>query len=169
MDLLIVITAIASVITLNQVLRLTRQSKPHKAGYTATFRISVCGFSIEGDDLKMNMKPNQQFSAAAVNFRDNRDQPATPQSGSAVPESTNPAAFSVELDPDNEFGVIVKGNPEATGSDSDVGIARLTIDGDPDPSIESKIVLEVAVNITPRAAVIADFEAGPVTDQPGVS
>lgn len=126
------------------------------------------GVTFRGDNLIMNIKPNQQFKAAAENFRDNRGQPATPQPGSAVAESTNPSAFSVETNPDNEFGIIVKGNPDAQGGDADVGVARLTIDGDPDPSIESKIVLEIAVNVTPRAATVADFIAGPVEDQPGV-
>lgn len=149
-------------------IRLLLILKPKKEAYTASFRVVIDGVSFEGDNLKMNIKPNQQFKAAATNFRDGRGNPATPQTGSGVAESTNPAAFSVEKDPDNEFGIICKGNPEALGGDSDIGIARLTIDGDPDPNVESKIVLEIAVNITPRAAVVADFTAGPVENQPGV-
>lgn len=120
--------------------------------------------TFEGANLSMNLKNVEQVGLTA-NFKNKFGGPAQIQQGSAVwtPESAT-GAFTVEVDPNNELRAILKGNPQSPGGPEDIGIVRVTVDGNAGEGV-SELVAELAVNITPGDATIFDIQAGAVSEQ----
>lgn len=121
------------------------------------------GLTIEGA-AKMNLKNNRRVVLKA-RFKNKQQGPAAIQKGSAVLENTNTTgAYTATQDPDDETKVIVEGNPQSEGNDQDVGIVRLTVDGDAGEGVKS-LVCEIAINVTPGDAEIAEFGVESEEDQ----
>lgn len=137
--------------------------KPPPSGTFTVFNPTTLQ-TFGGVNLKMNLKNTQQVRATA-SFKNRLGGPAQIQPGSATVEAISPTgAFTAEQNPDNELEVLIKANPQAAGTDQDVGIVRLTVDGDAGDGVKP-LVAELAVNVIAGDADTIELSPGEVTEQ----
>lgn len=112
----------------------------------------------------MNLKNNQQVSAELV-FTNAQGGPAKIQAGSVVWEAVAATgAFTVEVDPNDEKKALVKGNPQSAGGEEDIGVVRVSFDGDAGEGVKSQTG-EGAVNVIAGDADTFEIKFGEATDQ----
>lgn len=122
------------------------------------------GFTIEGANLKVNLKNNQQVSAELV-FTNAQGGPAKIQAGSVTWEAiAETGAFTVEVDPNDEKKALVKGNPQTAGDEADIGVVRCSFDGDAGEGVKQQTG-EGAINVIAGDADTFEIKFGTAEDQ----
>lgn len=116
------------------------------------------GFTIEGANLKMNLKNNHELDVELV-FTNAQGGPAAIDEGSIQwSASTSTGAFTVEPNATDPKRALLKGNPQSTGGPDDIGVVAVDFDGDAGEGTLPRHG-EGAVNVIPGDAEIFEVRA----------
>jgi hypothetical protein len=150
---------------------LSRTVRQPPALPAATIRLTHGGsnFSVEGVSLMANLKNTDQIHGK-LSFKNRLGGPAKPEAGSVRIAGSNDDAFTV-TSPDPSVGdgtdettFLVKGNPNAPGDSTSVGIVSADWDGDQGEGVSAHHA-EAAINVTPADAEVGELELGAAEPQ----
>lgn len=136
------------------------------------FRLWGAGLTlIEGANIKMNLKNNQQVHGQLI-FKTALSGVAAIDPESPVFESTAPDHFTVESpDPTipgaGKATFLLKANPQSPSDDTAVGLVKCTFDGDAGDGLKQREA-QLAVNVIPGDAEITELSVGAPEDQAAV-
>ena len=107
----------------------------------------------------MNLKNDEEVDGELV-FTNSQGGPAAIQAGSVTWSAVaDTGAFTVTQSPDDEKKCTVKGNPQAAGNDTDIGIVRVKFDGDAGEGTKEQTG-EGAINVIPGDASTFEVKFG---------
>lgn len=117
------------------------------------------GFTVEGANLKMNLKNNEEVDYELV-FKNAQGGPAAIQPGSVKAVAVTPTgAFTVEQNPDDEKKGTIRGNPQSAGGPDDIGTVDIDFDGDAGTG-EKPQKAQGAINVIAGDAEISELKFG---------